>query len=70
MNDPFTILIPAVIEALPDSISQRRQLLTAAVEILPDRHPMRAGVRDLLFALNKHEGAQREFLFGMQKGNR
>lgn len=63
MNDPFEVLIPAVILALPDSISERRRILEAAVAVLPERHQLRRPTRDLLFALNRHECDQREFPF-------
>lgn len=63
MNDPFSVLIPIVIAALPDSLSERRRILEAAVAALPDRHPLRRRTRDLLFALNRHENDQREFPF-------
>lgn len=70
MNDSFSLVVSSVIEALPDSVSSRRQILTAVIEILPDRHPMRSPVRALLFSLNQHEGAQREFPFTKPGGAR
>jgi len=66
MNDPLSILIGFAITELPDSMSKRRDLLTAALAVLPARHPMRTPVREILSALDRHELAQREFPFADQ----
>ena len=68
MNDDLTIVIEALVDALPDSVAKRRRVLTAAIGLLGDRHPLRKPVRELLYSLNRHEGCQREFPFNAFPG--
>lgn len=56
MNDDLTIVIEALVDSLPDSVAKRRRVLTAAIGLLGDRHPLRKPLRELLYSLNRHEG--------------
>jgi len=46
--------------SLPDSISGRRKLLGAILEVLPEREPLRATCRQMLIHLEQHERLQLE----------
>ena len=54
-------LIAWVVSNLPDSIRERKQLLTDALGSLPARHPMRERISTLLTFLISHENQQLEF---------
>lgn len=70
IKKPIEILAPFVICHLPDSISQRKQILEALLDLMPRSHAERATVFSLLNLLDTHQNLQRELpgLF-CQSGN-
>ncbi|MCW5559186.1 MAG: hypothetical protein KIT22_15320 [Verrucomicrobiae bacterium] len=63
MNDPWKTISAHVIGSLPDSIEQRRRLLNALCRVMPAQAPAADEVAEVLFHLNRHNLAQREFPF-------
>jgi hypothetical protein len=56
-----------VIRHLPDSIAERKELLTDLLRLLPYTHPLRIQVAELLNALKQHEQHQLSLSLDFQK---
>lgn len=61
---PIRVLARHSLANLPDSMSERRQVLEALLELLPRHHENRQEVRNLLSTLDQHLLLQRELPFG------
>lgn len=60
MSDSWSILISRALLALPEAVDERRAVLQAAAELLPQRHPLWRSVTDSLGHLDHHLAAQQE----------
>lgn len=68
MSNPWDVLAPTLLGALPDGIEQRVEFLTAILRVMPASHPARRSAAELLAHLDKHLLAQRELVFEAQRG--
>ncbi len=59
--DTYNRLADHVVGTLPDSVAERRALLTGLAETLPRSNERRAAVLTVLATLDRHLLAQREF---------
>lgn len=54
------------LRTLPDSFTQRRDLLSSLLQVLPSDHPLRSEVACSLTYLIKHEEANDQLLLGFE----
>lgn len=59
MKFPLDILIQHALSSLPDSLSGRRLILGAVLDILEDEHPARKSVEAAYATLLTHEAKQK-----------
>ncbi len=59
--DTYNRLADHVVGTLPDSVAERRALLTGLAETLPRSNERRAAVLTVLATLDRHLIAQREY---------
>jgi hypothetical protein len=58
MNEPLTIICAHVVDTLPDSISRRKELLTAVKCVVSEGHPAHKTIVGMLAAIQTIEIAQ------------
>jgi hypothetical protein len=63
----LNLVLGHAIGSLPDSLSERKKLLTAALELLPADHPLRVSVGEMLHWLIAHEEHQLQLAMDFPK---
>lgn len=67
MNDQWNVVLSRLLATMPQSVDERKILLTALVAVVPTKHPSHDAVRAVLRDLDMHIWRQRELALSIDK---